>query len=87
MVAAVHSALLSSCRQISCSILPSDWTVAADSGGPSFWSEGLTGGQQRMAELMRISQGTHLTRHSSIKQHAAPGGFHSVCCQACLPKT
>ncbi len=39
-----------------------------------------------MAELMRMSQGSHLTRHSSIKQHPAPGRLQSVCCQACLPK-
>ena len=39
-----------------------------------------------MAELMRMSQGSHLTRHSSIKEHPAPGRLQSVCCQACLPK-
>ena len=61
----------------------SDWTLAADSGGPNFWNEGLTGGQQRMAELMRMSQGSHLTRHSSINQHPAPGGFQIAVRPAC----
>eukprot|EP00891_Asterochloris_glomerata_P007821 jgi/Astpho2/7821/Aster-06110 len=30
-----------------------------------------------MAELMRMSQGSHLTRHSSIKEHPAPDLEHT----------